>query len=189
MIQITEQLTENCFTNIKFNQTTFRFHPNKTVDEIRQRLLSDNDHTELVLTSSARRLNESTKITELIVDPPGCILGDLSNSPDQLEAQSVAKSEHIPRYIIRHPENGTLVGVTITFTNHMVQWATESFCTQIQRNVNVYMHDEQSEHYEQNGMAAIELTNGDDRIVFMIQHGDSLANAILHFYHGLRMVF
>ena len=52
MIQITEQLTENCFTVINFNNIAFRFHPNKTIDEIRKRLQSDNDHTEIVLTHS-----------------------------------------------------------------------------------------------------------------------------------------
>ena len=84
MIQITEQLTENCFTNIKFNHTTFRFHPNKTVDEIRQRLLSDNDQTELMLTVRREKL-------ELIIDQPNCVLGDL-NSEEGLEARSILKS-------------------------------------------------------------------------------------------------
>ena len=87
MIQITEQLTENCFTNIKFNHTTFRFHPNKTVDEIRQRLLSDNDQTELMLTVRREKL-------ELIIDQPNCVLADL-NLDEGLEARSILKSSQV----------------------------------------------------------------------------------------------
>ena len=68
----------------------------------------------------------------------------------------------------------------------MVQWSSESFCTQIQRKVVVYVHDERSEYFERNGMTAIELTNDTDQIVFMVQHGHSVTNAMLHFYHGLR---
>merc|ERR1719378_984702 len=114
MIQITEQLTENCFTVINFNNIAFRFHPNKTIDEIRKRLQSDNDHTEIVLTHTTET------DTELIIDQADCLLGDLN--PDQFTAQSLTKSNSTPEYIVRDPDSGSLSQVRVNFTEHTIQW-------------------------------------------------------------------